>query len=1061
MKTLKPSLTNLFFLLISVFVFPTLAISQGNEWNDPSVNEVHALPGHTSFIYYSDDQSAIKNVPAASPFYKSLDGTWKFSWCRKPSDRSVDFYKVGFDASKWPEIKVPGEWQLQGFDVPIDVNNGFGFENRFPKAPENFNPVGSYLREFELPIDWKEKQIFLHFGGVSSAYYVWINGNYVGYSEDSRTDREFDISAYMKEGKNTIAVQDFRWCDGSYLEDQDFWRFSGIERDVYLYAAEKAAIRNIELISTLDDNYKNGVFTAKVLLKNYSSSDKSVNLTINLAERISGKSVYTENKTIELAKNSDQSVTFNSKIPSVSQWSSEKPNLYDLTATLKTDNASQTIAQKTGFRKIEIKNKQFLVNGKPVLVKGVNRHEHNQYTGRALSHEQMEREVIQMKKFNVNAVRTSHYPNNTYWYELCDEYGLYVVDEANIEAHGVITYTPAPDYFHKAISPVASDSLWKGSLQFRIKNMVDRDRNHPSVVIWSMGNETGGGPNFESMSHWLKSYDPSRPVQYEPCYLDKYTDIVVPMYYVEGQLMGFLKKNDPRPLIMSEYSHSMNNSNGNLQDYWDVIEQYSNLQGGFIWDWIDGGVVQINSNGQKYWAHGGDFGRSDIPSDGNGCINGLNFPDLTPKPALWEVKKVYQNLGFKAIDLQKGIFSIKNKFFFSNISEFNITYEIAGTGKVIKHGNVDLKKGLEPQLTSEFKVEIDDIATEPGIEYFINFYVKPKIDIKGLSSDHIIASEQFKLPLNKKFVIQNNPSDDKQALKLNTTYEGITIHKGDFTIIFDSHSGELKEYIYKSVSLLRRNLEPNFWRIPTDNDKGNGMPARCAMWENIKSKQSIKEVKVLSETADSIVLEVTSKLKSGESDYKNLYIVHNDGSIEVQASLTINTKSAPELPRFGMKLAAIGSLNRMTWFGRGPQESYWDRKTGAFVGLYSGTVMEQYTPYITPMENGNKTDVRWVALQDTNGIGLLIIGKQLLEINAHNYIESYFNEHTIHTIDVPFQNITELCIDLHQQGVGGDNSWGDPVHDKYRLLEKQYKYGFIIKPVSGDLQFLLNVVKKL
>jgi beta-galactosidase len=533
------------------------------------------------------------------------------------------------------------------------------------------------------------------------------------------------------------------------------------------------------------------------------------------------------------------------------------------------------------------------------------------------------------------------------------------------------------------------------------------------------------------------------------------------MYYVEGQLLGFIKKNDPRPLIMSEYSHSMNNSNGNLQDYWNIIEQYPQLQGGFIWDWIDGGIVQTNSNGIKYWAHGGDFGPGDVPSDGNGCINGLNFPDLTPKPAMWELKKVYQNVSFKSVNLEKGIFEIKNKFFFRDLSDFEVEYGIIGTGKVVSTGKVTFDKGLAPQTVMEFKVPETILNPEPGVEYFINFYVTPKVEIKGIPKGHIVASEQFQLPFHKKLILPKSISKNETGLTLKKTYEGFTIHHNDFTIIFDSRSGELKDYIFKSVSLLRKNLVPSFWRLPTDNDKGNGMPQRCAIWKDTKSKQTIEAVNVLSESGDSVILEVKSKLTSGNSEYRNLYIIRIDGSIEVNASLKINSDNAPELPRFGMKLSTIGSLKQMTWFGRGPQESYWDRKTGAFVGTYSGTVMDQYTPYITPQENGNKTDVRWVALQDTNGLGLIIVGKQLLEINAHHYFESSFNEQTIHTIDVPFQNVTELCIDLHQQGVGGDNSWGDPVHDQYRLLGKEYDYRFIIKPVKGNAQYILDQAKEL
>lgn len=1050
-------------LLISQFPILTQIKAQSKEWADPSITEVGRELPHTSFMYFPNAKSALKYKPKQSPFYKSLNGVWKFSWSRKPADRPTDFFKTNYDTSNWDGIKVPGDWQLQGYGVPYYVNIGYPFPNNFPNPPEDYNPVGSYLREFETPAKWKGKQVFLHFAGVNSAFYVWINGKFVGYSEDSKTAAEFNITAHLIKGKNKIAVEVYRWCDGSYLEDQDMWRFCGIERDVYLYAANPLALRDIEILSTLDDNYENGIFSASVQLKNYRNKEAKGNILIELIDRSNRKSIYKESKEIKLPEEGSQNLRFEKTINSPEKWSAEKPNLYDLLITIKSqgDGSKQVVAQRVGFRRSEVKNGQFLINGKPVLVKGVNRHEHNHLQGHVLSEEDMIADIKLMKQFNINAVRCSHYPTDPRWYELCDEYGLYVVDEANIEAHGLITYTPEEDYFHKATSPVAAEPKWKAMLQFRVNNMVKRDKNHPSIVIWSLGNETGEGENFESIYRWLKSYDKTRPVQYEPCWLENSTDIIVPMYTVLQQLINFTKKNDPRPLIMCEYTHSMNNSTGNLQDCWDVIEKYPQLQGGCIWDWMDQGLLQENSNGEKYWAYGSDFGPAGAPGDGSFCINGIIFPDHTPKPALWEVKKVYQNVKFKADDLNKGLFTIYNNFFFYDLSEYLIEYTITGVDKIITSSNIDIKNGLPPQSSIQVKIPVNKITPEPGVECFINFYVKTRKGSLLIPKGHIVAAEQFRLPLFTKFEKEKPQKSGMSGLSVKNTYEGIAINHDDFTIIFNNSTGELKDYVFKGISLLKKNLIPNFWRIPTDNDRGNRMPRRCEPWRDIASKQTIESVDITANTKDSVKIKVKSKLSSGNSDYLNTYTIRKDGSIEVWAKIKINVDPMPELPRFGMKLVTIGNLKNITWYGRGPYETYWDRKTSAFVGLYSGTVMEQYTPYIFPQENGNKTDVRWVSLQDDKGLGILIVGKQPLEINAHHYLDENFTEQVRHTIDVPFQNLVELCIDFHQMGVGGDNSWGLPVHDEYKLLEKDYNYGFIIKPIKGDKQVVINEAKKL
>ena len=701
-----------------------------------------------------------------------------------------------------------------------------------------------------------------------------------------------------------------------------------------------------------------------------------------------------------------------------------------------------------GFRTSEVKDGQFRVNGKPVLIKGVNRHEHSDTKGHVLSRDDMIRDIKLMKQFNINAVRCSHYPDDPYWYALCDEYGLYVVDEANIEAHGLGRYLGG-EYGYNMSSPVAQQADWLESILFRVRNMVERDKNHPSVVIWSLGNESGKGENFAKAYHWAKDRDPSRPVQYEQAWRDDDTDIVAPMYHLIGQLEDFTRQNDPRPLIMCEYTHSMNNSTGNLQDYWDVIEAHPQLQGGFIWDWVDQGLLKYDLKGQAYWAFGGDFGPAGAPSDGTFCINGVVFPDRTPKPGLWEVKKVYQNVKFKADNLNKGLFTIDNQFWFTDLADFDVDYTIAGLDQTVAKGDIDLPEGLAPQTSKQVTIPLSAVKPEPGVEYFLNFQVTTKQATPMLTAGHIIAAEQFKLPI---FQAPSRPAEigDRQDLTVKQTYEGIAVHGQDFTIIFADKTGDLHDYVYRGISLMKQNLMPNFWRIPTDNDRGNHMPERCAPWKDIAGRRQIQSVNITEESPDKVTIMVTSKLATGEAEYINTYTVRRDASVAVKAAISIQADNTPELPRFGMKLALSGRFKRITWLGRGPQESYWDRKTGAFVGLYSGWISEQYTPYISPQENGNKTDVRWAVLEDDQGLGLLVVGRPLLEVNAHHYLEDDFDARVRHTIDVPFQNLTELCIDLHQQGVGGDNSWGNPVHDQYTLSDKHYEYNFVIKPVQDD-----------
>lgn len=1036
-----------FSALVIFLAGVALLNAQKPEWNDLIVNEIGAEPKHTSFMYFSDVSSALSNEWEESPFYLSLNGIWKYSWCRKPSDRPVDFFQPGYDYSVWEEIHVPGDWQLQGYGVPYYVNVGYAFEKNPPHTPQDYNPVGSYIREFVLPEDWIGKQIFLHFAGVNSAYYAWVNGNFIGYHEDSKTPAEFNITKYVKDTINTVAVEVYRWCDGSYLQDQDMWRFSGIERDVFLYATTSITVRDIEITAGLDNNYQNGNLQLNLLLARYDTAINEASLKVELINPRQKTPVFTEISTQEFGKENKKYYTLEKEITLPLQWSAEKPNLYNLLVSVTINKKeTQVVIQKVGFRTSEIKNSQLLINGQPVLIKGVNRHEHNEQKGHTVSQEEMLTDIRRMKQCNINAVRASHYPNNPLWYRLCDEYGLYVIDEANIECHGLLTYIPSSDYYNTGISPIANNPEWKESIMFRVENMLERDRNHPCIIVWSLGNESGGGDNFRYAYQFMKEKDKTRPVQYEPCYMDDYTDIVAPMYFTEWQFNSFLSKNDSRPLIMCEYAHSMNNSTGNLQDYWDIIEAHPQLQGGFIWDWQDQGILQTSPEGKKYWAYGGDFGPEGVPSEGEFCINGLVFPDRSPQPALEEVKKVYQHIKFEAVDVKEGLFRIRNGFFFTDISKYNIIYEIIDGNDILISDTIRFEKDMPPQSELTFTLPLKEFNYKDEHEYFINFYVKTQTEQPLIPAGHVIASEQFSLPFGIGFFNSEFPVTQGSQLLTDINNEGIVIKGNQFTIIFDKNTGELHDYVFKGVSLIRKNLVPNFWRIPVSNDRGNGMQERCAPWKDIHSKQQIEKVELISQSTDSAVIRTKSILSPGNSDYSNKYIIRKDGSIEIWTDLKINVDTMPELPRFGMKMAIPGEFNRITWYGRGPHENYWDRKTSAFIGVYSGTVMEQYTPYIFPQENGNKTDVRWVILENTTNLGIMIRGLQPLELNTHHYLEDDFNERVTHTIDVPFQNLVELCIDLHQMGVGGDNSWGAHPHDKYKLLEKEYSYGFVLIP---------------
>lgn len=1012
------------------------------DWENPKVFELNKEKARAYFIPFASEQEVDRNNIWSSSLIQSLNGNWQFYLSKNPAERPYYFFKDDYDTREWKTIKVPANWECEGHEYPIYTNVKYPHAKTPPTIQDHYNPVGSYKRTFEIPSNWDEKEIYLHFGAAGSAVYVWINEKKVGYFEDSKTPAEFNITKYLKPGKNSLAVEVYKWSDASYLEDQDFWRLAGLTRDVYLMARNSKHIRDYRVVSGLLDDYNTGTlnFSAEVV-----GSNQSQTLSVS-AKLMDGDS---EMKTISGVVK-DGKVVLQTEFPKVKKWTAETPNLYSLLITLMDTKGEviEVLRQDVGFRRIEIKNAQLLVNGKYVYIKGVNLHEHHDINGHVMDEATMIKDIQVMKSHNINAVRTSHYPQPERWYELCNQYGLYLVDEANIESHGM-------GYGKESL---AKDPDWGGAHMYRTVNMYERDKNQPSIIIWSLGNEAGNGVNFDATYDYLKKEDESRPVQYEQAHGGRNTDIMCPMYMRINAMKKYKLKKVDKPLIQCEYAHAMGNSVGNLQDYWDVIESELIFQGGFIWDWVDQGLLTENDKGEKFWAYGGDFGPDTVPSDGNFCLNGLVDPDRGVKPHLLEVKKVYQYIKFKSVNLRKGQINIENNYAFINTNKFELSYEIKANGNVVKKGIID-NVHLNPDENRNFKLDVS-FKPEANTEYFLNVYAKLKKSENLVEAGTVLAKEQFKLPYFKK------ETEEVSTAKVEREVKGddIVLTGKDFEVTFDSKSGTLASYKLTGKELVTEGLVPNFWRAPTDNDFGNKLDKRAKAWRKasqereIQAHTSVTDKGIWSVTFDYKLSNEGKRLGSGST----IYWVYGDGSVKVENSVKVDDKDAPEFPRFGMHMVMPREFDQMSWLGRGPHESYQDRKTSAFVDVYSGSVADQYWAYIRPQENGNKTDVRWATIINKEGIGLKFIAHNLLEVSAHHNIMEDFEspERTDgrqvngkpvvnrHTIDVKPRNLTVVNIDYGQIGVGGDNSWGALAHEQYRLTKKSYRYGFTIVPVK-------------
>jgi beta-galactosidase len=1083
--------------------------------NEAVISE-NKLEAHASFSSYAPNEDALSFNPTNANFFQSLDGKWKFKWVRSPKDRSTTFMNPSENVDAWDIIKVPSNWEVEGFGSPIYANHQYEFADykapvaddmefvidssgsyvrtvpKYPgKVPSEYNPVGSYRRDFNINADWDGNEIFLHIGAMKSGGFVWLNGSYVGYSQGSKLPSEFNITQFAKSGTNTIAIQIFRWTDGSYLECQDFWRISGIERSVYVYAQPKLRIKDFEVVSNLDGAYKNGLLDLDVVIENHLSKNKKSQVAFKLYDS-SSQLIASESSVLAVLGNNESQVNFQATVKNVKQWSAEHPNLYSLVIELKDKKGSiiESTAFKIGFRSVEIKNGLLLVNGQRITLKGVNAQEADPETGHVLSEEMMMKDIRLWKENNINAVRLSHYPRGRRFYELCDIHGIYLVDEANIESHGM--------YYGE--HSLAKNERWEKAHVDRMVRMVERDKNHPSVIIWSMGNEAGNGVNFYAGYNAIKANDKSkRPVQYERPYkdldgslydMDWNTDIIAPQYPSPAIFEEIGKSKTDRPFIPSEYAHAMGNSTGNFQDYWDVIEQYDNLQGGFIWDWVDQSIWKTDENGERYYAYGGDYGK-DMPSDGTFLNNGIVFPDRTPQPALFEVKKAHEFINFK----EKGIngcdeirILVENLYDFTDINIFDITATIKADGKVLKTIPMETLS-VETHTGKLIRIPLGDVTYQVNTEYFIEVSATTKSAWGLLPKGFEVAHEQIKL--DAKYKKESLSIENGIDLFVKKEGQNTIVSNADLELVFNKEEGRLISYKFKNNELLKdgKGPKPNFWRAVTDNDFGSKMQIKNIEWKKASLFSEVTEVVSKQISANEVELKVTYKLPGVATLFKSVYTINGNGVIRIENTLGVTDYNG-DLPRIGMRMQLPKQYNEMTYFGRGPWENYQDRKHSAFVDLYTSTVSDQYVPYIRPSENGYKTEVRWVSLINNNGNGLMVVAEDAekgLGIGALHMPNEDFDmtpgldygdstsvdekyqidgipevDSAKHTTEIKEQDLVQLNIDLVQRGVAGDDSWYSKPQEKYLVKGTiEYNYAFYLFPIeNGSKELFIEVSKQ-
>ncbi len=1019
-------------------IVPKTCAAQINDWENPALVSQNVMDPHAYFIPGASEKEAL--IKSTSSLIKSLDGFWKFKLVNSPSERPENFFTEPFDISKWDTIKVPANWQTEGYDKFIFTDVEYPITPNPPFVPNDYNPVGSYKRVFDIPTNWKGKNIFIHLGAVNSFFYLWINGKYIGFSKDSKTPAEFDITKTLKPSSNTVSIQVFRFNDGTYLEGQDMWKLSGIERSIYLVARPKLAIYDFFVSAGLDASYTNGIFDLSVLLNQAPKKTEEKQLIEIKLLKNSNELLFKKKSPI----GSQINHSFKFIINDVDKWSSEHPSLYILIINHfdKKGKLLESISHRVGFRSIQIKYGLFLVNGVAVKLKGVNRHEHDMVTAKVITVSSMLNDIRIMKEYNINAVRTSHYPNAEEWYERCDQYGIYVIDEANIECDGMS--------FHP-LKTLSDESDWKAAYLDRTKRMFERDKNFCSIITWSLGNESRFGKNFIATYQYLKSKDSTRPVQYEEARDNEYTDIFCPMYKNINFLKEYIEEWKPKPLILCEYAHMMGNSGGNLKDYWDVIYSNDQLQGGFIWDFADQTFKKKDSNGRSIWAYGRDMGKVGATSDTSFCADGLFAADRTPHPQAFELRKVYQNISFEAIDLSAKTIRVTNRFDFTNLSNFNFRWFIKSNGKIIAEGVLPAL-AIDPHQSKEVVLDIASFNVKPATEYFLHLVATTREASALLPKGFIIAREQ--LEFTQTNALQNISIKTNLLLQQSTEGYLLKIGNGGFAVFFNKQSGFLQQYTFQNKPFLFSSLQPHFWRSATDNDIGNSQQIRCAIWKNIMDGASLDSFIVEKNNDQQATIKTFYYLPLAEARYFATYLINADGEIKVSVKMKMGNMKLPEMPRFGMRVLLNSEFDKVQWFGRGPFDNYWDRKDAAEIDLYNSPADSLFHPYARAQESGYRTDVRWITLHSKEGIGLMAVGNPTISTGVlhfdMNKLEfdrnAAVNNHGGSITNDPF---IWWNIDFKQMGVGGDNAWGAKTHEEYMLPYGNYEYSFTLKYVRS------------
>ena len=1014
-------------------------------WLDPEVNEVNTMAPRAAFFAYETENLAKADQKARSERYLSLEGKWKFNFSKDHDKAPRDFYSLKYDDSQWTDFPVPGILELNGYGDAIYSNNGYPWRTQFrPEPPfveERNNYTGSYRKMVTVPADWKGERIYLHVGSATSNLMVWVNGKFVGYSEDSKVSAEFDLTKYLTPGKeNLIAMQVMRWCDGSYLEDQDFWRFTGIAREVYLYARPQAHIADLFITPDLVNNYQDG--TLEVKLNAVGAKGETVMFSLKDKE---GKEVAAQ--TAKVGGNGEVKVNFNVKNPL--KWTAETPNLYTLYTTLMDGKqVAEVVPQRVGFRKVEIKNAQVLVNGQPVLFKGANRHELDPVTGYVVSMDRMLEDIRVMKELNINAVRTCHYPNDPRWYELCDIYGIYMVAEANIESHGM-------GYGDKTL---AKEPTYEKAHLERNESNIKIYKNHPSIIFWSVGNEAGYGPNFEKAYDLVKAYDPSRPCQYEQAGQNGKTDIFCPMYYDYGGCEWYAKGDNPRPLIQCEYAHAMGNSMGGFKEYWDMVRKYPKYQGGFIWDFVDQGLRVKNKQGKTIYAYGGVFGRYPT-SDHNFNCNGIINPDRKPNPHANEVRYYYQNIWATAKDLKAGEVEVYNENFFKSLDDVELQWTLESEGKVLANG----RSALDIPAQQKRVVKLDGYSLPADVkgEVVLNLdFVLKKAD-PMLDAGYAVAREQFVVnpytfPTMESVLAVTSGKYDTRKVEKEEKVAWVTLSAGNTSVTFNHWNGWIDYLDVDGKPMLEEGyaITPDFWRAPTDNDYGAGTQRKLHAWKNPEMK--MKSFKVVeNEGKAEKGVEVVYDMPSVEATLTMTYTLTPAGELVVNEAMTVNkdAKHKPELMRYGMQLVMPKAYNMLTYYGKGPGENYIDRNNGDRLGVYDAKVADQYWGYVRPQESGNKTEVRYWQVKDENGKGLEFYSFAPMECSTLNYLASDLddgwdkNAHQSHSGDLTPRDFSVVKLAARQRGLACVNSWGAIPLEQYRMPYQDYSFTYVIRPL--------------